>query len=451
MLVLTPYRGQHTLLSHRLAKYGNSRVEVSTIDAAQGQEADLVIITFDRANATGSVGFTDDAKRLNVAITRAKAGVIIVGHLAASLAAYTSGFGSLLHDLRKQGAIFEYAGRHADHPMTAMSKEDFDKYGRTFPADTLEAQRRRKREDKDRTIQTDTRDFAKAPEGDIKHAVTSTRRHLAALTSSTSFMLAMSHVCTLQRRIEYNNDIAPNSVAGWDRKTWSGENYFTTPGVSIDAGNFILATMFLAIRHALGMEAPIDPHQQGEPDIEGSRRPAPWREGRCTGHPIVSGAATAGMARKEGYIQAIASLAGRNVAPAGCLRVVIETLIQDEVGHQVSLVTKLSDTTCELLGDVLEAAGGLLCPYAPAAKPFMKSMHSAHEINSTHDGDAFRSLQALAQSKELASMLPTPKVRDGAPGDNSARMWSILNEIRPDNLVLDPRCHAGCWVCGEIS
>ena len=73
VLVLTPYRGQHALLSHMLAKYQNQRIQVSTIDAAQGQEADLVIITFVRANATGSVGFIDDAKRLGVAITRAKA------------------------------------------------------------------------------------------------------------------------------------------------------------------------------------------------------------------------------------------------------------------------------------------------------------------------------------------------------------------------------------------
>ena len=158
------------------------------------------------------------------------------------------------------------------------------------------------------------------------------------------------------------------------------------------------------------------------------------------------------MARKEGHIQTIANLAGRDITPAECLRMVIETLIQDEVGHQVSLPTQLPDTTCELLGDVLEAAGGLLCPYTPAAKPFMMSTHAAHEIDSTHDGDAFRSLQALAQSiKELASMLPTPRSRDGTPGDNSARMWAILNEIRPDNLVLEQRCYTGCWICGEIS
>ena len=84
VLVLTPHRGRHTLLTERLSKYGNSRVEVSTIDAAQGQEADLVIISLVRANATGSVGFTDDAKRLNVAITRARAGIIIVGHYLGS-------------------------------------------------------------------------------------------------------------------------------------------------------------------------------------------------------------------------------------------------------------------------------------------------------------------------------------------------------------------------------
>ena len=105
VLVLTPYRGQHTVLSQKLDRRGHSSTGISTIDAAQGQEADLVIISLVRANATRSVGFTDDAKRLNVAIARAKAGVIIVGHLATTLAAGTSGIASLLHDLRKQGAV----------------------------------------------------------------------------------------------------------------------------------------------------------------------------------------------------------------------------------------------------------------------------------------------------------------------------------------------------------
>ena len=120
--------------------------------------------------------------------------------------------------------------------------------------------------------------------------------------------------------------------------------------------------------------------------------------------------------------------------------------------HQQKAYVCSGDTTCELLGDVLEAARGFLCPYTPAAKPFMKSMHKPHGIDFTHVGDAFRSLQALAQSiKELPYMIPTPRAGDGSPGDNRARMWAILKEVNPDSLVLNPRHHGDCWVCGEIA
>ena len=120
------------------------------------------------------------------------------------------------------------------------------------------------------------------------------KRHLIALTKSTSFMLTMSHVCSLEQKIDYNNDTPPNNVADWDRKTWSAQNYFSTPGVSVDVGSFILGTMFLAIRHALGMESPMDQHRQNEIDTAGSRRLAPWDCEPCIMHPIVSGSATTG-------------------------------------------------------------------------------------------------------------------------------------------------------------
>ena len=155
-----------------------------------------------RANATGSVGFTDDAKRLNVAIARAKSGVVIVGHLATTLAAGTSGISPLLHDLRKQGAIFEYEPE-ADSPLRRVTTEDFNKYDSEFPPETVEARTRRKRDAQDRTIPRDTRDVERASQGDINHAVRKTRKHLQDLTNSTSFMLAMSHVCSLKQKIQY--------------------------------------------------------------------------------------------------------------------------------------------------------------------------------------------------------------------------------------------------------
>ena len=158
-----------------------------------------MIISFVRANATGTAGFTDGAKRLNVAITRAKAGVIIVGHLATSVAASTSGFGPLLFELRKQGAIYDYHAEEEEHPMREMTDEVFRRNEAKFPPDAADEQRRRKQEGKDRASQTDNSyDTKRAPDNEIKHTVEKTRRHLLALTRSTSFMLAMSHVCSLQ-------------------------------------------------------------------------------------------------------------------------------------------------------------------------------------------------------------------------------------------------------------
>ena len=97
---------------------------------------------------------------------------------------------------------------------------------------------------------------------------------------------------------------------------------------------------------------------------------------------------------------------------------------------------------------------GTFSPSPTWRGPFMMSMHAAHKIGPTHDADAFRSLQALAQSiKDLSNMIPAPRSRDGTPGDNSARTWAILNEIRPDSLVLEQQIHSltkGCWICREI-
>ena len=152
------------------------------------------------ANAAGIVGSTNDAKRLNVAITRAKAGVIIVGHLATSLAASTSEFGPVLYELRKQGANYDYQHGDTHPPMIMMTEKVFKMSEAQFPANTTEEQRRRKREGKDRASHAgSTYDAERAPESDIRYTVDETRRYLHALTRSTSFMLAMSHICSLEQ------------------------------------------------------------------------------------------------------------------------------------------------------------------------------------------------------------------------------------------------------------
>jgi len=76
VIVITPYRAQVCLLTEQLKK--TRGVEVATVDSFQGQEGDIVIISTVR---TKQPGFVDDPQRLNVALTRAKRVLRVVGDL----------------------------------------------------------------------------------------------------------------------------------------------------------------------------------------------------------------------------------------------------------------------------------------------------------------------------------------------------------------------------------
>jgi superfamily I DNA and/or RNA helicase len=75
--ILTPYSRQVKLLQENI-KLGENTV-VSTIDGFQGREADIVVFTTVRSNIEGDLGFLDDERRLNVAWTRPKLALILVG------------------------------------------------------------------------------------------------------------------------------------------------------------------------------------------------------------------------------------------------------------------------------------------------------------------------------------------------------------------------------------
>jgi predicted DNA helicase len=84
--VITPYSAQRKLLMSREqasdADFVLPRdIEVKTVDGFQGREKEIIIIDTVRCNSEENIGFLDDERRLNVAITRAKRLVIIVGSL----------------------------------------------------------------------------------------------------------------------------------------------------------------------------------------------------------------------------------------------------------------------------------------------------------------------------------------------------------------------------------
>lgn len=79
--VLTPYAKQAEMLKRVLAQgIATGLVEVSSIDAFQGREADVVVFVTVRCNEHREIGFLKDLRRMNVALTRAKRGLVVIGN-----------------------------------------------------------------------------------------------------------------------------------------------------------------------------------------------------------------------------------------------------------------------------------------------------------------------------------------------------------------------------------
>ena len=55
-------------------------ISVNTVDGFQGQERDIIVISLVRSNDEGQIGFLRDLRRMNVAITRARMKLIILGN-----------------------------------------------------------------------------------------------------------------------------------------------------------------------------------------------------------------------------------------------------------------------------------------------------------------------------------------------------------------------------------
>jgi ATP-dependent RNA/DNA helicase IGHMBP2 len=75
VVVISPYSGQVKILIDSI----NTKVKISTIDSFQGQEADVIILSLVRSNDNGDIGFLKDYRRMNVALTRAKKQLFVIG------------------------------------------------------------------------------------------------------------------------------------------------------------------------------------------------------------------------------------------------------------------------------------------------------------------------------------------------------------------------------------
>lgn len=84
--IITPYEGQRSYITNFMQFNGSLKkelykeIEVASVDAFQGREKDYIILSCVRSNEHQGIGFLNDPRRLNVALTRAKYGLVILGN-----------------------------------------------------------------------------------------------------------------------------------------------------------------------------------------------------------------------------------------------------------------------------------------------------------------------------------------------------------------------------------
>ncbi|PSC75196.1 Helicase sen1 [Micractinium conductrix] len=110
--VITPYKEQRNLLRKVFedvcGKGPASEVFIETVDSFQGKQLDVVILSCVRASSSGGIGFVNDVRRLNVAITRAKRALWVLGSRA-TLRAGNAEWAALISDAEERGVVIEDA------------------------------------------------------------------------------------------------------------------------------------------------------------------------------------------------------------------------------------------------------------------------------------------------------------------------------------------------------
>ncbi|CUA67598.1 Helicase SEN1 [Rhizoctonia solani] len=111
--IVSMYRGQVVHMKNRFAAvYGQGilkSIDFNTVDGFQGQEKDIIILSCVRAGTNvQSVGFLADERRMNVAITRSRSSLFILGH-AATLERCNATWKSIVEDARTRRCLLKYS------------------------------------------------------------------------------------------------------------------------------------------------------------------------------------------------------------------------------------------------------------------------------------------------------------------------------------------------------
>lgn len=130
VVILTTYSSQLQKIRKLMKKHSIlENVRATAVDNYQGQECDIVLVSFVRSNDDGNIGFLKDANRVNVALSRARKGLYCAGNFD-FLAKNNELWQKITTNLSAQDAIGTaleiFCQNHTDEKTKVCSKEDFN-------------------------------------------------------------------------------------------------------------------------------------------------------------------------------------------------------------------------------------------------------------------------------------------------------------------------------------
>ncbi|MDO1445350.1 AAA domain-containing protein [Rhodocytophaga aerolata] len=112
--IISPYRAQIDYLQAHITSYSllaecRKFISIGTVDGFQGQEREIIYISMVRSNDRGEIGFLNDIRRMNVALTRAKMKLVVIGDSATlSVHPFYQDFLTYIEDINAYKSAWEY-------------------------------------------------------------------------------------------------------------------------------------------------------------------------------------------------------------------------------------------------------------------------------------------------------------------------------------------------------
>ena len=238
LCVLTPYAAQRAALRRRLRWEVQQSLVVDCVDQFQGQERKIVVLSLVCSNTRGSIGLLSHKCRLNVALTRAQTGMVVVGNGICLYAADREGFWrSFLSQYVAMGCVTN--GMLESLPAKVMN---FKMDCSSSPADAAPKTQT--------TKQYSWHRFQKLPAVYIDMLVTEFKDCMTQLLSLSAYICWLDWVLRLPEH-HYRGEDLPDDPRLWDQKGWSHLLEFFRTGLRRDAGNAIYSYCIVAMAHSV--------------------------------------------------------------------------------------------------------------------------------------------------------------------------------------------------------